>query len=135
MKWLGGLTPGGAGIWTVVGLIAVGLIRQKPITQKLQNEREGNLLKERAAEMRRMRRRIAQLEAEQRADRHTLGNVEQCFDALLMAIELNPERAGEAVVKVKAMRDRMKMEEAAEKGELLRASVEKISLEDEDADK
>lgn len=122
-SWFKEITPGGVGIWTVVGLIAVALIRQRPITQKLINEREGNLLKERAAEMRGMRKEIRELKAEQRIDRHALANLEQCLDMLLMMIEMNPERAQEAAAKVQSMRASMKHDRATEKAGLINAIV------------
>lgn len=124
LEWFGkGITPGGIGIWSIVGLVLVALIRQKPITQKLNDAREGNLLKERAADMRGMRRRIVQLEAEQRVDRHALGNLEQCLDTLLMMIEISPERAQEAARKVRAMREEMKKNQATEKAGILAEAV------------
>lgn len=125
LEWFGkGMTPGGIGIWGIVGLVIVALIRQKPIMQKINDTREGNLLKERAADMRGMRRRIVQLEAEQRVDRHALGNLEQCLDTLLLMIEISPERAQEAARKVRAMREEMKANQATEKAGILKASVE-----------
>lgn len=121
--WLGNITVGAVGIWTAVGLIIVALIRQKPIMQKLNDAREGNLLKERAADMRGMRRRIVQLEAEQRADRHALANLEQCLDTLLLMIEVSPDRAQEAARKVRAMREAMKAQQGEEKAAILAATV------------
>lgn len=117
------LTFGGVGIWSLVGLVLVALIRQKPIMQKLTDAREGNLLKERAADMRGMRRRIVQLEAEQRVDRHALANLEQCLDTLLMMIEISPERAHEAAKKVRAMREEQKANMASEKAAVMAATV------------
>jgi hypothetical protein len=118
------LTFGGVGIWSLVGLVLVALIRQKPIMQKLNDAREGNLLKERAADMRGMRRRIVQLEAEQRVDRHALANLEQCLDTLLMMIEISPERAQEAAKKVRAMREEQKANMASEKAAVMAATVQ-----------
>ena len=125
LQWFSkGMTPGGVGIWTGVTLIIVALIRQKPINQKIADAREGNLLKERAADMRGMRRRIVQLEAEQRVDRHTLANLEQCLDTLLMMIEISPDRAQEAAKKVRAMRDEQKANQAKEKAAVMAATVQ-----------
>lgn len=125
LEWFSkGMTPGGIGIWSIVGLVLVALIRQKPIMQKLNDAREGNLLKERAADMRGMRRRIVQLEAEQRVDRHALANLEQCLDTLLMMIEISPERAQEAAKKVRAMREEQKANQATEKAAVMAAAVQ-----------
>lgn len=129
-EWLAKISIGGVGAWTAVGLIVVALIRQKPITRKLANEREGNLLKERAQDMRGMRRRITELEQEQRVDRHTLSNLEQCLDTLLMMIEISPERAQEAAGKVRKMREEMKRQTATEKGAVMSAKIEGAAAED-----
>lgn len=117
-KWFAEITPGGVGIWTAVGLIVVALIRQKPITQKLADEREGNLLKERAADMKGMRRRITELEAEQRVDRHNIGNLEQVLDMILNMIEIDPGRAVAIAAKAREVRAAQKLELAAEKAGL-----------------
>jgi hypothetical protein len=132
-KWISEITPGGVGIWSVVGLIIVALIRQKPINQRLQDSREGNLLKERALEMRGMRRTIATLQAEQRIDRHALANLEQCLDALLNMIEFAPERAAEAAGKVRQMRADMKTAQSAEKAGLHEVNIRNAAEEDADA--
>ena len=124
LDWLKDLTPGGVGIWTLVGMIGVALIRQRPISQKLDNEREGNLLNERARDNRELRKRIAELEAEQRIDRHAIANLEQALDMLLMLIELNPDRAQEAAAKVKQMREQMRLKLATEKGAMFRDKVD-----------
>jgi len=59
--------------------------------------------------------------AERSLDRHRLNNVTQCFDALLLLIEMAPERATEAVQKIKHMREAQLMAEAEEKA-LVRAA-------------
>lgn len=124
VEWFAkGMTPGGIGIWGIVAGVIVALIRQKPIMQKITDAREGNLLKERAADMRGMRRRIVQLEAEQRVDRHALANLEQCLDTLLFMIEVNPERAQEAAAKVRTMREQQKANQATEKAAIMAAAV------------
>lgn len=132
IEWLKSITPGGLASVGVFGTVLVALIRQKPITQKLINEREGNLLTERAKEMRGMRKEIRELKAEQRIDRHALANLEQCLDMLLMMIELNPERAKEAAAKVRAMRESMKTERATEKAGLFTGQI--LGNEDDEED-
>lgn len=60
--------------------------------------------------------------AEQSLDRHMLGNITQCFDAMLMLVEMAPDRAPDIVVQVKEMRARQMLAEAEEKA-LIRAAV------------
>lgn len=130
IAWFKEITPGGVGIWTIVlGVITV-IIRQGPINRKLTQEREGNLLRERALEMKRMRARIAQLELEQRADRHTIQNLEACLDALMLMIEVNPERAAAAVEKVRAMRAEAKQQRATEKAGIASGVIAAAALGD-----
>jgi chromosome segregation ATPase len=107
----------------LIGGVFVAIIRTRPTLKKIANDREANLLSERAAEMEAMRARLARLEAERSIDRHRLNNITQCFDALVMLLETNPERASEAVAKVKAMRAEQMKAEAAEKGALHAADL------------
>lgn len=122
-KWFGSITFGAVGAWGGLGGIIMLLIRQRPINQKIANEREDNLLKERAVDMRGMRRRITELEAEQRVDRHTISNLEACFDALLMRLEMNPDQAREAASLAREMRRQQKDRETVEKAAILAASI------------
>jgi len=133
LDWLKEITPGGVGIWTGVITLFTILIRQGPINRKLTQEREGNLLRERALEMKRMRARIAQLELEQRADRHTIQNLEACLDALMLMIEVNPERAAAAVDKVRAMRAEARQARATEKAGIASGVIAAAALGDAEA--
>lgn len=108
----------------LIGGVFVTIIRTRPALKKIANEREANLLKERAADMEAMRVRIATLERERRIDRHEINNLTASLDALLMMIELDPERAKEAAIRVKAMRAEQMSAIAKEKGELHAAVVE-----------
>lgn len=118
----------GAPWWAVATIAFVStllgaMVRQWPNLRKLNNEREANLLSERAAEMDAMRKSIAKLEAERAVDRHRINNLTQCLDALLMMIELDPDKAKEAAARVKAMRADQIKAEAAEKGAVHAASI------------
>lgn len=132
VAWFKEITPGGVGIWTAVGLILVALIRQGPINRKLAQEREGNLLKERAVEMRGMRRRIIELEVEQRADRHTIANVEQVFEMFLTLVESEPGRAQEWAVKARAAMKQKKELVAQEKAAILGARIAAAERDEEE---
>lgn len=109
----------------LIGGVLVAIVRSRPALKKLANEREKSLLEERAAEMVKMRERLEKLEAERAVDRHRLNNVTQCLDALLMLLEVAPDKAADHVSKIKAMRaDQMKAE-ALEKGAIAAAAMGK----------
>lgn len=61
--------------------------------------------------------------AERAADRHRLNNITQCFDAMLILIEMNPDRAPEIVVKIKEMRSAQMLAEAEEKAVIRAAEI------------
>lgn len=107
----------------LVGGALVAIIKSRPTLKKLANEREANLLKERAAEMDGMRRSIAKLEAERAADRHRINNLSQCLDALLLMIEMDPSKAAAAAAKIKAMRATQMEAEAVEKATIHAAEI------------
>lgn len=57
--------------------------------------------------------------------RHRLNNVSQCFDALLMLIKADPGRASDWVKQIEDMRARQLVAEAAEKGAVHAAKIER----------
>lgn len=69
--------------------------------------------------------------AERSLDRHRLNNVTQCFDALLLLIEMAPERATEAVQKIKEMRAAQLKAEAGEKAMIRAAEIAAAERESE----
>lgn len=95
---------------------------------KIANEREANLLTERAEEMKEMRAQMAAMEAERQIDRHRINNLTQCLDALLMLIEQDPSKAAEAAKRIKDMRVAQMAAEAAEKGAVASAKVQGAAL-------
>lgn len=123
----------------LVGGLFVAVIKTRPTLKKIANEREANLLSERAEEMKEMRARLAKLEDGRQADRkeaeakleaeraqhrrerayerHKISNLQQAFDALLLLLEGIPE-AAPIVAKVKDMRARQLEAEALEAGGL-----------------
>lgn len=105
------------------GGFLVALIRVWPALRKIAKEEGANLLLERAAEMKLMRKRIDRLEADLRATTHKLNNVTQCFEWLLDTIEFDPERAKEAAAKARAMRGQQMQAEATEKAAILGAQA------------
>ncbi|MGV0964187.1 MAG: hypothetical protein ACOYBT_09885 [Polynucleobacter sp.] len=116
-----------SGLMAVLNLLVSGLlitiVRTRPALKKIANEREANLLTERAEEMDSMRRRIATLEAERATDRHRINNLSQCLDALLMMIEMDPEKASAAAERIRAMRRAQMEAEATEKAAIHAAAI------------
>lgn len=137
---IGGFTWGAALLAVLnllVGTLLVAIVRTRPTLKKIANEREANLLTERAEEMKEMRARLAKLEDGRQADRkeaeakleaeraqhrrerayerHKINNLQQAFDALLLLLEGIPE-AAPIVAKIKEMRARQLEAEALEAG-------------------
>jgi hypothetical protein len=61
--------------------------------------------------------------AERALDRHRLNNITACFDATLILLEMNPERAAEVVAKIKEMRAAQMVAEAEEKAIIRAAEI------------
>lgn len=80
-------------------------------------------------------RERARHNAERALDRHRLNNVTACFDALMMLLETNPERASEAVAKIKEMRARQLESEALEKGAIHAAMIADTAERDDDRER
>ena len=112
--------------WGVFALLIAAAAKLWPLMKRLANDREKSLLEERAAEMTKMRERLEKLEAERTVDRHRLNNVTQCLDALLMLLEVAPDKAADHVAKIKKMRADQMNAEALEKGVIAAASLTKI---------
>lgn len=61
--------------------------------------------------------------AERALDRHKLNNIIQCFDAVVLLIETNPDKAPEIIVKVKELRATQMVAEAEEKATIRAAEI------------
>lgn len=83
------------------------------------NKLEADLDRERAGR----ERMHAENEALLAITRHRLNNMAQCLDALLLLLEQSPDRAQEAVVKIKEMRARQEANEMAEKAAVAVARI------------
>jgi hypothetical protein len=99
----------------LIGGLLVQIVRTRPTLKKIANEREANLLNERAEEMEAMRQRIAKLEekleykdalhqAERAVDRHRINNLDQCLTAFLMMVKKSPSDAATAAAMIEDMR-------------------------------
>lgn len=131
-----------AGVWTLVGtvvsacaVVAIAIIKQwGPWKLAATTEREGDFnrlrseIDELRSECKSLRKALdserRHHEAERSVDRHRLNNITQCFDALVLLLETNPERAQEALVKVKEMRSAQMQAEAVEKTAIRNSSAE-----------
>jgi hypothetical protein len=122
-EWVKALGPGSLSGWSLVALLIAIMLRQGPINRKLSQEREGNLLKERAVEMRGMRRRIIELEVEQRAERHERANLEQTLEMFLTLVESEPGRAQEWAQKMRKKMRENKEAVAVEKAAIFAARI------------
>lgn len=120
----------------LIGGLLVQIIRTRPALKKIANEREANLLTERAEQMEAMQKRVdaletkleserARHEAERALDRHRLNNMDQCLNYLFMVFEKMPEKVPEAMSAVKKMRAEQLQAEAVEKATIHAATIKK----------
>jgi hypothetical protein len=115
-----------AGVWIAV-ITLLGILARQIVPWKKQVEMsEAQFRSDLIIRVRKLERDIeserAIHKAEQSLDRHMLGNITQCFDAMLMLVEMNPDRAADIIVTIKEMRGRQMKAEAEEKA-LIRAAV------------
>jgi hypothetical protein len=142
----------------LVGGLLVAIVKRKPALDKLANDREANLLSERAKEMEDMRERISKLEsiqerkdkahadqikqleteqaakdrlheAERRADRHRINNLNGAFQALLLLLKKGVP-VEDAVAEIETMRNEQLAREAVESA-TIRAAAIKAGLAEE----
>ena len=117
------------GVWTgviaTIGTVMVAYIRQWGPWKKIDNDREANLLTERAKEMtgmrstiERMERRLdakeIQHEAERAHDRHRINNLATALNGFLMMVKAHPEDAATAAAMIEELRARQLEEESRE---------------------
>lgn len=117
----------------LVGGLLVAIVKTRPALKKIANEREANLLNERAEEMDKLRKRIDALEAESRQRerqfeaeralyRHQINNLDQSFNALLLLLKQDVPVA-EAVEAVERMRAAQLERETLEKSAIRTAGI------------
>lgn len=103
----------------------------------IKSEREAHLAQSQAEELLRtdLVSRLHRLEtsasrqqlrhnAERALDRHRLNNITACFDALLMMLRVNPEKATEAIKLVEEMRSKQFAAETEEKAIIRAAEIQ-----------
>jgi len=124
--------------WGVLALLVTAMVRLWPAMTKLSSDREKSLLEARAADNAELRQRVEDLEqrldkdrtqheAERKIDRHRINNLTQCLDALLMLLEVAPDKASEHVNKIKEMRERQAANETVEKAAVQAASITAVT--------
>lgn len=132
IRSMGGLMPGfNAPGWAVFGIAVLALlgviVRQIVPWRKQAAEAEARLRDDLIRRVERLERQIdrerTKHEAERALGRHELKNINQCFDALLLLIEMAPERAAESVAKIKEMRAGQVQAEAKEKAIIRAAEI------------
>lgn len=120
--------------WGVLALLVTAMVRLWPAMTKLSGEREKSLLDARAHDNEELRQRVTDLEArldkdrvqheaERKIDRHRINNLTQCLEALLLLLEVAPEKASEHVAKIKEMRERQAANETVEKSAVQAAAI------------
>ncbi len=107
----------------LVGGVLVAIIRSRPALKKIANEREANLLTERAAEMVSMRASIAKLEVDLAVERHKNNNQRVMIYSLLHLFDMTPAKRKEALANIRADLAAMERAEAAEKGAIHAAKI------------
>jgi hypothetical protein len=128
------LTPTFWSVCVLIIVVLAGAIKQWPSLDRQKREGDASLrsdllervdgLEERLEAERRSREaERARHDAERALDRHRLNNVTQCLDALLLLLEAAPERASEAVTKIKEMRAKQMEAEALEKATIRAADI------------
>lgn len=134
LRALGGSVENAPWGWGILVVLVLTLIKMRPLMRQLAQTREGSLLKARADDNHELRGRVEALEArldverarheaERSIDRHRINNLTQCLDALLMLLEVAPDKSAEHVAKIKAMRDRQSAFEAAESATIRAATI------------
>lgn len=120
--------------WATLVVLIGGYLKLKPLMIRLANEREKNLLEERAAEMASMRERMERLEQklaiaeeEVRLVRHDLANTNQVFDFYIARVKADPKRAVEFADEVQARRDDQRRRLEEERATLRKARVAVIT--------
>lgn len=106
------------------------------LTAQVHEERDARIAADKRIEAmeRKLTRQQIRHNAERALDRHRLNNINACFDATLVLLEMNPDRASEVVQKVKEMRAAQMIAEAEEKAIIRAAEIKADQQEESDHD-
>jgi hypothetical protein len=116
-----------AGAWaSFVALMGV-IIRQVGPWKKQTSDAESKLRDGLMARVEKLEKALEHKDAihaaERALDRHKIANLTQCFDAVMLMLEVSPERAGEMITRVKEMRAAQMTAEATEKATIHAAEI------------
>jgi hypothetical protein len=116
-----------AGVWiAAIGVIGL-LIRQIVPGHRAASEAEGRLRDALIKRVDLLERKLERQESRHAAERalgnHQLRNVTACFDAMLLMLEMNPDRGPEIVSKIKEMRASQIVAETQEKAIIRAAEI------------
>lgn len=114
-----------AGVW-IAALTLIGIaIRQLVPWKKQEHDSEAQFRDALIRRVENLEAKIERQEARHRAEQglsnHKLRNMTACFDAMLLMMEMTPERGPEIVTKIKAMRA-AQMKAEAEETAIIRAA-------------
>lgn len=111
------------------------LIRQMVPWRKARLEADQRLREDLISRVQRLEHQLERQQtrhnAERAFDRTTLSNVTQCFDAMLLLIELAPEKAAETAIRIRDMRAAQMKAEAELKAIITAAEIEADTKEQE----
>lgn len=111
------ITPATIGVWGLIAGIVIWWIRGEPDRRRARTEQDSSLRTDLLSRLKMLEHEVKLLtakseadrehhEAEMRIMRHKLGNETTSLDALLMLLETNPDKVGDAVFRIKEMRKR-----------------------------
>lgn len=123
---LSGVTT--VGLWAaILGVVGI-FLRQIVPWRKQTSDAEARLRDALIARVEKLESKLERLTARHAAERalgnHMLQNITACFDATLLMLEMNPQRAPEIVTKIKEMRAAQMVAEAQEKAIIRAAEIE-----------
>lgn len=128
MGWLPNLPVAGVyGIWSLVAMAVLALIRGWPALRKMSNDADASLRGDLMGRIVSLEKHVERLEdqigrererhnTEMSLQRHALNNERMSLDALLMLLETNPDKAAQAVTLIKENRAQRAAALAIERG-------------------
>lgn len=115
------------GVWTAaIGFLGL-LVRQIVPWKKVTSDADANLRDALIARVERLEQKLERQEARHVAEtalgNHKLRNIQAAFDAMLLMLEMNPDRGPEIVAKIKEMRAAQMLAEAKEAAVIRAAAI------------
>lgn len=129
-----GMTPAAYGIFTLVLLVATAMIKAWPALRKMSFDADTSLRSDLLARIDTLEKQIAVLEAKHSEDanrhaaemqvmRHRLNNETAALDALLLLLEVAPDKVTENISHIKDMRHARAQVTALESGAMAGAAM------------